>query len=86
MSLWWLRYDRGGKLHGIAIIDASSLVAARMRAWLDGIDGGADFFEGHELDDKTSAAMPAHLTGRLLAPKQAAALLDRIDSAMKRHR
>jgi hypothetical protein len=40
MALHWLAYRRGGELAGVAIIEASSVIHARMRASLDGLDAG----------------------------------------------
>ena len=78
--LWWLVYTRNGRLAGVAIIEAGSLIAARMRANLDGIaPEDAEFGEGHELDENTAKAIPARQTGRMLTPKEAATLLDRIE-------
>jgi len=83
MSLWWLRYDRGGRLLGVLIIEAASMVSARLRAAVDGIDADADFAEGHELDERTARAIPARQIGRMLAPKEALALLDKIERAQR---
>jgi hypothetical protein len=49
-TLWWLTYRHGAAAAGIALIGAPSLIDARMRAVLDGIDEGIEFDEGHALD------------------------------------
>jgi hypothetical protein len=78
MSLWWLRYNRGRRLLGIAIIEAPSLISARMKAEVDGISPvGGEFAEGHALDDRTAKQIPADQVGRMLTPAQASAILDR---------
>jgi hypothetical protein len=85
ISLWWLRYNRGRRLLGIAIIEASSLISARMKADADGISPvGAEFAEGHELDDRTAKQIPADQVGRMLTPAQASAILDHVERPKRR--
>jgi hypothetical protein len=80
MSLWWLRYNRGRRLLGIAIIEAASLISARMKAEVDGISPvGAEFAEGHQLDERTAKQIPTDQVGRMLTAAQASAILDRVE-------
>jgi hypothetical protein len=51
MPLYWLCYRNGDQIW-VVIEPAPSLVHARMRASLAGLDEG-EFTEGHELDRKT---------------------------------
>ena len=48
--MWWLTYLRSGKMAGVVVIEAPSLIAARMRAALEAVEAGVDFAEGHEID------------------------------------
>ena len=50
MSLYWLCYRHKDQV-SVVIEPASSLIDARMRAALAGLDEG-EFTEGHELDHK----------------------------------
>jgi hypothetical protein len=79
MSLWWLVYNRNDQVLGVVIIEAASLVSARMRAALGGLDVDATFAEGHELDAKRAAQVQARFVGRVLSRKEAAGLLDRVE-------
>lgn len=79
MALFWLAYRRGSKLAGVAIIEAPSLIHARMRAALDGLAAGLDFAEGHKLDARMMAALKPVEIGRMLAPSAAGKLLDRFE-------
>jgi hypothetical protein len=44
---------------------------ARMRAAVEGIDQGADFAGGHELDPETAALVPVTAIGRMLPMRKA---------------
>jgi hypothetical protein len=72
-------YRRDGETVGVAIIGASSLVHARMRVALDGIDVGLDFAEGYRLDAKMAPALKPMEIGRMLSPSEARKLLDRFE-------
>jgi hypothetical protein len=50
----------------------SSLVHARLRASIEGTDGGAEFCEGHKLDEETETLVSADAIGRMLSPDQVA--------------
>jgi hypothetical protein len=78
MALFWLCYRNSGQV-SVAIIDAPSLIHARMRAALDGRDAGATFAEGHELDADHAARVPRSRIGTMLSRDEAAALLDRFE-------
>ena len=80
MSLWLLTYNnRHGRLHGVFIIEAASLLSARMGAADSALDEGVSFAEGHELDAARSARIPPGYVGVMLSCKEAAQLLDRIE-------
>jgi hypothetical protein len=47
---------QGDRTHRrVLLIRASHIIFARMRAAIDGLDQGADFGEGHELDEATAS-------------------------------
>jgi hypothetical protein len=68
MSLWLLTYNnRHGRLHGVFIIEAASLLSARMGAADSALDEGASFAEGQELDAARSARIPPGYVGMMLS-------------------
>ena len=78
----WLCFEREGELLGVAIVEASSLAAARLRVYLDRIcpqTGVA--ITGHELEPRCRAVLNAGETGRMLSLTEAANLLERFDRA-----
>jgi hypothetical protein len=81
MGLYWLTYKRAGRLAGVAIISADTLMGARTRAAVAGLGIGALFEQGHMLDSESAAQVPADCIGRLLSRKEAAHLLEQIEGA-----
>jgi hypothetical protein len=79
----WLTYLRSGKTVGVVVIEAPSLIDARMRAALEAVEAGVDFAEGHEIDATRSALVPAEQLERLLSIEEANQLLKRLDEKHK---
>ena len=75
MPLYWLCY-RHNKQISVVIEPGASLIHARMRAALAGLDEGA-FTEGHELDRKWQ--VPKEMIGRRLSQKEAKRLLAKLE-------
>jgi hypothetical protein len=73
MSFYWLCYRHSNQI-SVVIEPAASLVHARLRASLDGLDEGT-FTEGHELDGKTERQVPKAMIRRRLSQKEAKRLL-----------
>jgi hypothetical protein len=71
MPLYWLCYRHNNQV-SIVIEPAHSLIAARLRAAIDGLDKG-EFTEGHELDRKWKIAK--EMVGRRLTQAEAKRLL-----------
>jgi hypothetical protein len=81
--MWWLTYLRSGKMVGVVLIEAPSLVDARMRAALEAVEASVDFAEGHEIDAARSALVPAEQLERLLSIDEANRLLKWLDEKHK---
>ena len=73
MALYWLCYHHNNQI-SVVIQPAPSLVHARLRASLAGLDEG-EFTEGHELDGKTEKQIPKPMIGRRLSEEEAKRLL-----------
>jgi hypothetical protein len=77
--MWWLCWKRNGALLGVAIVEAYSLSAARMRAALAELGRGGVFSEGHRLDAHCRALVTPEDIGRVLSPAEAGMLLARFE-------
>jgi hypothetical protein len=82
--LWWLTY-RQGKVTCVLIVEADSLVEARLKADV-GLVGGhagidAHFLGGHEL---ASERIPEAAVGRLMTAADAAKLVEALDPIPKK--
>jgi hypothetical protein len=71
MPLYWLCYRHSNQV-AVVIEPGASLIHARMRSALNGLDEG-DFTEGHELDRKWR--VPKEMIGRRLSQAEAKRLL-----------
>jgi hypothetical protein len=71
MPLYWLCYRHHNRI-SVVIEPAHSLIYARLRATIDGLDQG-EFTEGHELDRKMR--VPKEMIGRRLSQEEAKRLL-----------
>jgi len=71
MPLYWLCYRHNNQI-SVVIEPGASLIHARIRASLDGLDEG-EFTEGHELDRKWRVPKP--MVGRRLSQDEAKGLL-----------
>jgi len=75
MSLYWLCYRHSNQI-SVVIEPGASLIHARMRAALDGLEEG-EFTEGHELDRKWKVA--EEMVGRRLSQEEAKRLLAKLE-------
>jgi hypothetical protein len=77
MPLYWLCYRHNNQI-SVVIEPGASLIHARMRAALAGLDQG-EFTEGHELDRKIEKQVLKDLIGRRLTQKEAKRLLAKFE-------
>jgi hypothetical protein len=77
-GMWWLYFRRGGKLVGVAIIEAPTLYHARTRVAVRGIGEPTEYSDGKELNDEDAALVPPACVGRLLLAEEAQQLSDRL--------
>jgi hypothetical protein len=75
MPLHWLVYRHNNQI-SIVIEPGASLIHARLRSAIDGLDEGT-FTEGHELDRKSTKQVPKAVIGRRLSQVEAKRLLAR---------
>jgi hypothetical protein len=75
MLLYWLVYRHNNSI-SVVIEPAHSLIYARLRATIDGLDQG-EFTEGHELDRKWRVAK--EMVGRRLSQEEAKRLLAKLE-------
>ena len=75
MPLYWLAYRHNNQI-SVVIEPAHSLIYARLRASLGGLDEG-EFTEGHELDRKWR--VPKEMVGRRLSQAEAKRLLAKFE-------
>jgi hypothetical protein len=67
MCRFFLNYRHpNGRFAGAAVIEASTLVSARMTAAVYGLNDRLEFESGHELDDASAHEIPENMIGRLL--------------------
>jgi hypothetical protein len=71
MPLYWLVYRHNNEI-SVLIEPGASIIHARMRSAIDGLDEG-EFTEGHELPGKWK--VPKQMIGRRLSQEEARRLL-----------
>jgi hypothetical protein len=77
MSLYWLCYRHNNQI-AVVIEPGASLMHARLRAGLAGLDEGT-YTEGHELDRQTEKRVPKAMIGRRLSQEEAKRLLANLE-------
>jgi hypothetical protein len=70
--MWWLSFLDGG----VVIIQASSLIHARMLAAQHGLGWTLYFANGHFINPERAALIPDDSIGRMLSPDEAGQLRD----------
>jgi hypothetical protein len=84
MPHFWLTYGKAGRLIGIVIMEAPTMIQARMKAAVTGtIDAGAPFVEGHKLSAKLMASILPSQVGRKMSGAEAAQLIRWIEGRRK---
>jgi hypothetical protein len=78
MPHFWLTYGDADRFVGAVIMEAPSILEARMNAAVRKIAAGVPFGEGHELSAKMLTTIPPTLIGRMVSGKEAAQLILRL--------
>ena len=76
MAHFWLCYRDFKQRFNVIIIEGPSLIHARMKAALAGLDVGLTFTEGHAFGVDMEAFMPPAQTGRRMPADEAANLIN----------
>ena len=84
MPHFWLTYRDANRLIGVIVTDAPSLIQARLKAAVSGVDVGAPFAKGHLLGAEIVALVPPTQIGRMLSENEAAKLLARFEGLKHR--
>ena len=79
MSYFWLTYGEASRLVGVVILEAPSMLQARINAAAWSIAAGAPFAEGYELSARLMASVPPTQVGRMMSGAEAAELLRRLE-------
>jgi hypothetical protein len=82
MPHFWMTYRDSGRLVGVVIMDAPSLIQAGLKA-IRGVGAGATFADGHELTADQVALVPARKIGRMLSTDEAERLLAKLEGQRK---
>jgi hypothetical protein len=82
MPHFWMTYRDSGRLVGVVIMDAPSLIQAGLKA-IRGVGAGATFADGHELTADQVALVPARKIGRMLPADEAERLLAKLEGQRK---
>jgi hypothetical protein len=84
VSHFWLTYGDADRFLGVAIMEAPSLLEARMSAATRRIASGVPFAEGHQLSPKLIALIPPTKIGRMLSRIEAIQLIRDLEDHMRR--
>jgi hypothetical protein len=80
MSHFCMSYGDARRLVGVIIMEASTLLQARINAAVRGVDAGAPFTEGHHLSANLVASVPPTQIGRMMSGAEATQLIHRLDA------
>ena len=75
--MYWLAYQTADDMC-VVIMEAPSLIHARMVLAIQGNSEPGDFSEGHLLDPKLAKHVPSNMLGRCLSSREAQKLLKRL--------
>src|ERR1700730_2820004 len=79
MPHFWMTYRDSGRLVGVVIMEAPSLVRAGRKA-IRVVGAGATFADGHELSADKAALVPTGKIGRMLSAGEAKRLLTKLEA------
>jgi hypothetical protein len=80
MPHFCMSYGDARRLVGVLIMEAPTLIQARMNAAVRGVDAGAPFTKGHHLSPNLMASVPPTQIGRMMSGAEATQLIHRLDA------
>jgi hypothetical protein len=84
MPHFWLTYGDASRVAGVVIMEAPSLLQARMNAAVRRIAAGLPFAEGHQFSPKLIALAPPTKIGRMLSRTEAMQLIRDLEDHVRR--
>ena len=84
MPHFWLTYGDADRFVGAVIMEAPSLLEARMNAAVRKIAAGLAFAEGHQLSPKLIALVPPTKIGRMLSRTETMALIRHLEDHVRK--
>jgi hypothetical protein len=84
MPHFWLTYGDPDRFVGAVIMEAPSILEARMNAAVRRIAAGLPFAEGHQLSPRLIALVPPTEIGRMLSRTEATQLIRDLEDHVRR--
>jgi hypothetical protein len=81
---FWLTYGEPDRFVGAVIMEAQSILEARMNAAVRRIAAGLPFAEGHQLNAKLIALIPPTKIGRMLSRTETMELIRLLEDHVRR--
>jgi hypothetical protein len=81
---FWLTYGEPDRFVGAVIMEAQSILEARMNAAVRRIAAGLPFAEGHQFSPKLIALVPPTKIGRMLSRTEAMQLIRELQDHVSR--
>jgi hypothetical protein len=85
MALHWIAYqDAHGLPLGVLLMQSSTLIYARLKATMLGLDAGGRFYASHRLPDDFAAMVRPGEMGHMLSLSDVRRIVDRFEGRLER--